>query len=107
MRQEGMGHTEGKSTRRRVEDGIRQGVGVLSAFKEAIQEVFESEDLQVDRAKQAMKDAIESAQAVASNARKGPERVNRTEFDALRERVVVLEQRTLGDRMSHKEPEGD
>ena len=107
MREEGVGHTEGKSARKRVEDGIRQGVGVLSALKEAIQEVFESEDLQVDRAKQAMKGAIESAQAVASNVRKGFESVNRAEVDALRERVVVLEQSVLGERMSHKEPEGD
>ena len=107
MREEGIGHTEGKSTRKRAEDGIRQGVGALLAFKEAVQEFFESEDLQVDRAKQVMNDAIESAQAVASNARKGLESVNRAEFDALKERVVVLEQSVLSDRMSHKEPEGD
>ena len=50
----------------------------------------------------------------AKNGRRDPSEVredfegaDRIEFDALRERVGVLEQRVSGDRMPHKRPEGD
>ena len=36
MREEGgTGHTESKSAREQIEGGIRQGIGILSAFKDA------------------------------------------------------------------------
>ena len=112
MREEGgAGHTENKRAREEIEDGIRQGIGILSAFKDAfditIQEALEHRDVPTDRAKQVMKDAIKKAQAAASNAWKGCEGVNRSELDVLRKWLLALEERVLGHHMLDKEPEGD
>ena len=105
MREEGgTGHTESKSAREQIEDGIRQGIGILSAFKDAfditIQEALEHRDVPTGRAKQVMKDAIKKAQTAAPNARKGCEGVNRSELDVLRKRVLALEGRVLGHHIA-------
>ena len=67
MSDERQGKREGFS------EGVRQGLGVLSAFKEAIEEtlseVRERGDLNPERARAAMKDALHRAQAVAGEAR--------------------------------------
>ena len=112
MREEGgTGHTESKSAREQIEDGSRQVIGILSAFKDVfditIQEALEHRDGPTGRAKQVMKDAIKKAQTAAPNARKGCEGVNRSELDVLRKRVLALEGRVLGHHMLDKEPEGD
>ena len=55
-----------KSTRAKVSDGIRQGIGVLSAFKDALEETInearERGDLSTERAKEVMKSALHKAQ---------------------------------------------
>lgn len=83
--------------RERVSDGIRQGIGVLSAFKEALEETIQEArdrgDLSTDRAKQVMKDALERAQAAAGDARERLDFVHQTEFDALRAEVAALRAR--------------
>lgn len=85
MTEERQGKREGFS------EGVRQGLGVLSAFKEAIEEtlseVRERGDLNPERARAAMKDALHRAQAVAGEAREKVDFVGRKEFDALKERV--------------------
>ena len=51
-----------KSAKDKVSDGIKQGIGVLSAFKEALEEPInearERGDLSTDRAKEVMKDGV-------------------------------------------------
>jgi polyhydroxyalkanoate synthesis regulator phasin len=101
------GSQERGGTRRRMSDGIKQGIGVLSAFKDAleetIQEARERGDLSTDRAKSVMKDALERAQSAASGAREkldfahqGELEALRAELRALQERMEVLEGRVSG-----------
>jgi polyhydroxyalkanoate synthesis regulator phasin len=103
-----------KSTRRRVGDGIRQGIGVLSAFKDAleetIQEARERGDLSADRAKEVMKGALAKAQTAASGARERLDFATQAELDgvqsaveALKERVAALETRVFGEPEGEKE----
>ena len=101
-----------------MSDGIKQGIGVLSAFKEAIEETIQDArdrgDLSTERAKGVMKDALERAQAAASGAKEKLDFVNHTELEAvraelgaLRNRVEVLEHRLSAAAEARKEPLGD
>jgi len=101
-----------------MSDGIKQGIGVLSAFKEAIEETIQDArdrgDLSTDRAKGVMKEALGRAQAAASGAREKLDFVNQTELEAvraelgaLRNRVEMLEQRLAGPAEPAKEPPED
>jgi polyhydroxyalkanoate synthesis regulator phasin len=78
-----------------VRDGMRQGLGVLSAFKEAVEETInearERGDLSSDRAREIMKDALDRAQQAADGARERLDLVPRKEFDDLVARVRRLE----------------
>jgi polyhydroxyalkanoate synthesis regulator phasin len=98
---------EKKSARAKVSDGIRQGIGVLSAFKDALEETInearERGDLSSERAKDVMKNALHRAQEAAEGARERLDFVTQTEFDALgdaveriKERVAALEARLGG-----------
>ena len=53
-----------------MEDGIKQGIGVLSAFRDALEETIQEArdrgDLSADRAKGVMKEALDRAQAAAA-----------------------------------------
>lgn len=88
-------------------DGVRQGLGVLSAFKEAIEETLsearERGDLNPERARSAMRSALHRAQEVAGDARERLDFVNRKEFEALRDRVEELWRRFEG-RPAEAEP---
>lgn len=81
-------------------DGVRQGLGVLSAFKEAIEETLsearERGDLNPDRARSAMKSALHRAQEVAGDARERLDFVSRREFESLRDRVEELWRKVEG-----------
>jgi len=101
-----------------MSDGIKQGIGVLSAFKEAIEETIQEArdrgDLSTERAKGVMKDALERAQSAASGAREKLDFVNQTELEALRaelgalkNRVELLEQRLSGASGAEEEPPED
>lgn len=85
-----------------IGEGIRTGIGILAAVKDAIEETFEEAvergDLSQDRAKRAMRDAADRVQHSFDEARVRLDVVPRREFDALlaevetlRERVVRLE----------------
>ena len=104
--QEGTGR---KKTREKVGDGIRQGIGVLSAFKEALEETInearERGDLSAERAKEVMKDALGRAQAAAADARERLDFVNQAELETLQEkvedvrrRVAALEAKAFGQK---------
>ncbi len=107
-----------KGPRQKMGDGIKQGLGVLSAFKEAleetIQEARERGDLSTDRAKEVMKDALGKAQAAASGARDRLDFVNQGEMEAveaalasLRSRVAALEERVFGQASKGPEAPSD
>jgi polyhydroxyalkanoate synthesis regulator phasin len=93
------GSQERRGTRRRMSDGIKQGIGVLSAIKDAleetIQEARERGDLSTDRAKSVMKDALERAQSAASGARERLDFAHQGELEALRAQVEGLQNRIV------------
>mgnify|MGYP001363850822 CR=1 FL=1 len=104
-----------RGSRQKMGDGIKQGIGVLSAFKDAldetIQEARERGDLSTDRAKEVMKGALAKAQAAASGARERLDFVNQGEMEAvegalssLRSRVAALEERVFGPSSKGQEP---
>jgi len=91
----------------RMGDGIRQGLGVLTAFKDAleetIQEARERGDLSTERAKEVMKETLEKAQTAAEGAKEKLDFANQGEMEAvrgaldtLRERVGALEESVFG-----------
>lgn len=83
-------------------EGLRAGIGILNAFKEAIEETLseaiERGDLSPERAKSVMKDAAQQIQSSMEEARERWEPVSRREFERLRQEVVELR-----SRLSHFE----
>jgi polyhydroxyalkanoate synthesis regulator phasin len=77
--------------------GIRQGIGVLTAFKEAIEETIQEAvdrgDLKPERAKEALTGALHRAQEAVGDVRERLEWVPRREFDELRAEVTELRAR--------------
>ena len=91
-----------------IGEGIRSGIGVLTAFKEAIEETIQEAasrgDLSPDRAKHFLGDALHRAQETVGDVRERLDFVPRREFDALlreveelQRRLDVLEGRPAGD----------
>ena len=80
-----------------IGQGIKQGIGVLTAFKEAIEETIQEAvdrgDLRPERAKEALSGALTRAQEAAHDVRERLEWVPRREFDELRAEVAELRQR--------------
>jgi len=97
---EAEGAEETKSGREKVGDGIKQGLGVLSAFKDALEETIhearERGDLSTDRAKEVMKDALDRAQSAAEGARERIEFANQGEVETLKDAVASIRAR-VGD----------
>ncbi|MGD2047027.1 MAG: hypothetical protein PVJ80_05350 [Gemmatimonadota bacterium] len=83
-----------KGTRERMGDGIRSGIGILSAFKdtveESIREARERGDLSADRAKELLREAMDKAQSAASGARDRLDFVSHGELEALQGAVQAL-----------------
>lgn len=104
-------------------DGIRQGIGVLSAFKDALEETIQEArdrgDLSADRAKQVMREALDRAQSAAEDAKGKLDFAHQAEveearselaalqaaFDALQVRVSALEQSVFGGSAEEGEEE--
>lgn len=80
-----------------IGDGIRTGLGVLGAFKDAIEETFQEAvdrgDLTPDRARQVMRDAGQRLQTAFDDTRVRLEGVSRKEYDDLRAEVQALRER--------------
>lgn len=97
-----------RTARERVSEGFSRGLGVLSAFKDALEETIsearERGDLSVDRAREAMKSAMDRARDATSDARDRFDFVTQAELDALVRRVRELEERM--DAWEAR-PEGD
>jgi len=102
-----------KSARDKVSDGIKQGIGVLTAFKDALEETInearERGDLSSERAKEVMKDALHKAHEAAEGARDRLDFVSQKEFDGLAAGVERIKERlgALEARMKGAEPSGD
>jgi polyhydroxyalkanoate synthesis regulator phasin len=105
-----------KTARTKVSDGIKQGIGVLSAFKDALEETIndarERGDLSSDKAKDVMKNALNKAQEAAEGARERLDFVSQKEFaalgqavDAVKDRVSALEARFSGKEADAEAPE--
>ena len=77
-----------------IGDGIRAGIGILSAFKEAVEETLQEAvdrgDLSPDRAKRAVQDTVERIQTTFEGARGKMDWVSRQEFEELRMEVERL-----------------
>ncbi len=88
---------EHSGPRDKVSDGIRQGLGVLAALKDAIEETIiearDRRDLTPERAREAVRSAMTRAQAAAGEARDRLDLVSRKEFEALRAHVDELRER--------------
>ena len=79
----------------RLKRGWNRGLGFLSAVKEAIDETLDEArdrgDLNPQRAKEIMREALDRAQEAAGEAKSRLEFVPRKEFEALQARVEALE----------------
>jgi len=86
-----------KGPRGKVEDGIKQGIGFLSAFRDALEETIQEArdrgDLSADRAKEAVKDALDKAQAASERARGKLDFATQVDVDALKSAMASLRQR--------------
>lgn len=80
-----------------IKGSIRQGLGMLNAMKDAIEETLneakERGDLSPERAKEVMRTTLEKAQARAGEAREAFDFVKQKEFDSLRGVVDGLKER--------------
>ena len=100
--------SEEKKKRRGVSDGLRQGLGALSAMRDAIEETISEArdrgDLSADRAKHAMRRALDRAQSAAGDARERFDFPTQKDFDALEARVAAVESH-LGIEPAVSDPE--
>ena len=92
-----------------IGEGIRSGIGMLTAFKEAIEETIqeagERGDLSPERAKHFLGDALHRAQETVGDVRGRLDFVPRKEFEALLLEVEELQRRL--DVLEGRRPAGD
>lgn len=95
-----------------IGEGLRAGIGILAAFKEAVEETFQEAvnrgDMKPDRASAAVQDAMRRAQEAFGDVRGRLDVVPRREFDDLRTELeaVRAELAELRTRMSTVEASG-
>ncbi len=91
--------TRGGSTRQKgsIGEGVRSGLGILTAFKEAIEETIQDAvdkgELSPERARDTMRTASRRVQDGIEEARERLDLVPRRDFDRLREEVAELRRR--------------
>ena len=77
-----------------ISDGLKQGLGALSAFKEALEETIhdarERGDLSTERAKEVLHGAMAKAKEAASEAKERLDVATQREFESLRSKVEDL-----------------
>ena len=83
-----------------VRDGIKAGLGILSALKDAVeetvQEMLDRGELSPDRAREAVRKTMDRAQTAFDEARTRIDFVPRREFEALQAEVAELRRRVDG-----------
>lgn len=86
-----------RNTASGIGDGIRSGIGILTAFKDAleetIQEAMDRGELSPDRARQAMRDTLHRFQESVDDARERFDFVPRKEFETVQSQVIDLRAR--------------
>ena len=91
---------EEKSRTDSIKGGIRQGLSMLNAMKDAIEETLseakERGDLTPERAKEVMRSTLEKAQARAGEAREAFDFVKQKDFDGLKGVVDGIKERVKG-----------
>src|SRR5215211_5253520 len=89
--------SEEQRGRTSIGEGLRAGIGILTAFKEAIEETIDEaaakNDLRPERAKEALTGALTRAQGAFDDVRERLDVVPRREFDALRAELEALRRR--------------
>lgn len=92
-----------------IGEGLRSGIGVLTAFKEAIEETIQEAgsrgDLSPERAKHFLGDALHRAQETVGDVRDRLDFVPRREFEAVLREVEELQRRV--DALEGKPRTGD
>lgn len=85
----------GSDPRERARAKLDRGLGMLSAFRDALEETIhearERGDLSTDRAKDALKGAYRKAREATGDAREKFDFVAQADFDALEARVRKME----------------
>ena len=80
-----------------VREGIRAGIGILSALKDAVEEtvddMLERGELSPERAREAVRTTMDRAQTTFDEARTRIDFVPRREFEALQAEVTELRRR--------------
>ncbi|MSR35345.1 MAG: hypothetical protein EXR95_01705 [Gemmatimonadetes bacterium] len=93
----GAAEHEPKKGTRSVSEGIKQGLGVLSALKDALEEAItearDRGDLTPERAREAVRSAMSLVQEAAGEAKERLDLVSRKDFDHLQGRVDELKVR--------------
>jgi polyhydroxyalkanoate synthesis regulator phasin len=95
-----------------IGEGIRSGLGILTAFKDAleetIQEAMNRGDLTPDRARQAVQDTVRRMQSGFDEARDRLDFVPRKEFEALQAQLIDMRARVEAlERRSYPADESD
>jgi len=77
-----------------IGEGIRAGIGILTAFKEAIEETIQEAvdrgEMRPERAREAMQGAMSRAQGAYDDFRERLDTVPRKEYDELRRELEEL-----------------
>lgn len=80
-----------------IGDGIRTGIGILNAVREAIEETLDSAvqrgDLTPEKARQTMREAFDRVQDGFEGARERVDFVPRAEMEELRNELAALRER--------------
>jgi hypothetical protein len=91
-----------------VREGIRAGIGILSALKDAIEETVKDMtdrgELSPERAREAVRTTMDRAQSAFDDARVRLDFVPRREFEALKAEVADLRARLGRHETAHPEP---
>lgn len=91
------GNESNRPPRGGIGEGIRTGIGILAAIKEAVEDTFqeavERGDLSPERAKRAVQNATDRLQGSVADIRERIEVVPRREHDELRAEVSALRER--------------
>jgi polyhydroxyalkanoate synthesis regulator phasin len=92
-----------------VREGIRAGIGILSALKDAIEETVQDMtdrgELSQERAREAVRTTMDRAQSAFDDARVRLDFVPRREFEALKAEVADLRARLGRHETDHPAPE--
>lgn len=83
-----------------VREGLRAGLGILSALKDAVEEtvqdMLDRGELSPERAREAVRTTMDRAQATFDEARTRLDFVSRRDFEALHAEVAELRRRVDG-----------